>query len=152
MTNLSNPPELEITTEKSRIDLGFVHSYLSEVSYRAKGIPRERVATAIQHSLCFSVFSGEEQIGFARVVSDEATFAYLCDVFVAPEQQGRGVGKALMAHIMAYPNLQHLRRWMLMTRDAHGLYETFGFSPLKYPDRAMEIARPDIYQKLSIDE
>ena len=110
-------------------------------------MPRAVVERAIEHSLCFSAFDGEAQVGFARVVTDRATFAYLCDVFVLPPARGRGVSKALMAAIDAHPDLQGLRRFLLATADAHGLYAQHGFAPLTRPERFMERYRPDVYQK-----
>jgi GNAT superfamily N-acetyltransferase len=131
--------ELSITTDPSRLDLDVIHGFLSRSSYWAAGIPRELVARALRHSTCFGAFDGDEQVGFARVISDHATFAYVCDVFVLESHRGRGVGKELMAAVKSHPDLQGLRRWVLFTRDAHGLYRRFGFSEARYPDRLMEI-------------
>ena len=130
--------EYTITTDPKRIDLDVVHATLT-ASYWATGIPREVVERAVQHSLCFGAYLGNRQVGFARVVSDRATFAYVSDVFVLPSERGRGVGGRLMAAIMAHPDLQGLRRWTLFTRDAHALYRRFGFGDARYPDRLMEI-------------
>ena len=121
-----------------RVDVELVHRWLSEESYWAKGITRERCERAIENSIPFSAFDGERQIGFALVITDRATFAYLADVFVLEEYRGRGVSKQIMAAIDAHPELQGLRRWMLVTRDAHGLYEQFGFRALAAPERHME--------------
>jgi GNAT superfamily N-acetyltransferase len=129
--------EITVTTEPSRLDLDAIHGYLTR-SYWARGISRDLVARAMAHSLCFGAFAGERQIGFARVVSDRATFAYLCDVFVLEPHQGRGVGKRLMAAVMAHPDLQGLRRLALFTRDAHGLYRQYGFRETRFADRFME--------------
>lgn len=130
--------DLSITTDASRLDLDVIHDFLSR-SYWAAGIPREVMARAIRHSMCFGAFDGERQVGFARVISDFATFAYVSDVFVVESSRGRGVGKQLMAAIMSHPDLQGLRRWTLFTRDAHGLYRQYGFGEAHYPDRLMEI-------------
>ncbi len=136
---------IKITTDPSKIDVAFVHHYLSEISYWAKGIPLSLVEKSIQNSMCFSVLKNEKQIGFARVVTDYATFAYLADVFVDENFRGHGYSKELMAFIMSHPDLQGLRRWMLMTKDAHGLYEQFNFSKLKKPENAMEIRLENPY-------
>ena len=125
--------------------LDVVHAFLSQEAYWSKNIPRDLVEKAIANSFCFSAFIEDRQIGFARVVSDAATFAYLADVFVLPEFRGRGISKKLMQSVQTHPELQGLRRWMLMTADAHKLYESFGFTALSKPDRAMEISKPDIY-------
>ncbi len=130
--------EIVVTTDPSRLDLDVIHGYLAR-SYWAKGIPRDVVARAMAHSLCFGAFAGDHQVGFARVVTDRATFAYVCDVFVLESHQGRGVGKQLMAGIMAHPELQGLRRLALFTRDAHGLYRQYGFGEIRFPDRFMEV-------------
>ncbi len=128
----------EISDDPARLDLGVIHRYLSEDSYWAQGIPRELIERAVAHSLCFGVYAGSAQVGFARVVSDRTTFAYLADVFVLPEHRGRGLSKRLMAAIMAHPELQGLRRWLLATADAHGLYRQHGFTALAKPERFME--------------
>src|SRR5262245_352046 len=130
--------EVVVSTDPSRLDLDTVHQFLAG-SYWATGLPREVMERSFRHSLCFGAYVGEQQVGFARVISDYATFAYVCDVFVSPACRGRGVGKRLMAAILAHPELQGLRRWTLFTRDAHGLYRQFGFEAGRYPDRLMEI-------------
>ena len=134
-----------ITTDKSKIDATYVHHFLSQ-SYWAKGIPMETVQKSIEGSLCFSLFYPNQQIGFARVITDEATFAYLADVFIDENFRGRGLSKWLMEIIVSYPSLQGLRRFLLATRDAHNLYKQFGFEPLKNTDRWMEIHKPDVYK------
>ena len=134
-----------ITTDPSRVDLDAVHAYLQR-SYWAEGIPKDVVAKAVAGSLCFSLFDGTAQVGFARVVTDRATFAYLCDVYVLEEHRGRGLGRRLMDEVMAHPDLAGLRRFMLVTRDAHALYAPLGFVAPAHPDRYMEITRPDIYK------
>jgi len=139
------PNEFEIDTDNNRLDLDLIHRFLSEESYWAGNRTFEQTKTAIENSICFGVYDGERQIAFARVVSDKATFAYIGDVFVIKEYRGRGVSKKLMAAIIAHPELQGLRRWVLATRDAHRLYEQFGFTELKHPDRWMERAAPDAY-------
>jgi GNAT superfamily N-acetyltransferase len=128
---------VEVSCDRARIDVEAVYRYLSEESYWAKGIRREVVERSIAHSLPFGAFEGELQVGFARVITDYSTFAYLADVFVLPSHRGRGVSKALMAAIEAHPELQGLRRWHLVTRDAQGLYAQFGFVPLDAPERHM---------------
>ena len=114
-------------------------------SYWAKNIPRATLDKSLRNSLCFALLEGERQIGFARVVSDRATFAYLADVFVLPEFRGRGLATWLLTCVLAHPELQGLRRWVLATRDAHGLYRKLGFTPLKRPDIFMERHDPNVY-------
>lgn len=135
----------EISTDMSRLNLDLIHEFLTE-SYWAKGIPREVVVRSIQNSLCFGVFDGKRQIGFARVISDFATYAYIGDVFIVESHRGRGLAKRLMRAIMRHPELQELRRWSLVTRDAHQLYRQFGFAPLANPERYMEIRNPEVYK------
>lgn len=129
-----------------RIDLDAVHAFLA-TSYWASGISREVVERSARGSLCFSLFFGDAQVGFARVVTDRATFAYLADVYVLPEHRGRGLSKWLMETITAHPDLQGLRRWLLATRDAHRLYAQFGFTGLKAPERFMERHDPAVYAR-----
>lgn len=133
-----------VSNDPSRIDFEFVHAYLAK-SYWSPGLPKEILRRAIEGSLCFGGYLNGEQVAFARVVTDQATFAYLCDVFVAPQYHGRGFGNQLMAAIMAHPSLQGLRRFMLATRDAHALYAKHGFASPSRPETLMEILRPDIY-------
>ncbi|HEX9983867.1 MAG TPA: GNAT family N-acetyltransferase [Thermoanaerobaculia bacterium] len=130
-----------ITTDRSRLDIPLIHHWLATVSYWAREVPLQVVERAIANSLCFGAFDGEAQVGFARVITDYATFGYVADVFVLESHRGRGVGKELMRAIREHPELQGLRRWHLVTRDAHGLYEQFGFRPLADPERHMEIGR-----------
>jgi GNAT superfamily N-acetyltransferase len=138
--------EFLISTDRTRLDLDVVHRYLTNC-YWAKGIPRETVERSIEHSLCFGIYDGGgAQAGFARVISDFATYAYIADVFVLESHRGRGLGKALMECITQHPALQGLRRWSLSTLDAHGLYSQYGFMPPQWPERYMEILRPNIYQ------
>jgi GNAT superfamily N-acetyltransferase len=136
-----------ISTDPARLNLDVIHGFLTNC-YWAKGIPREVVARSIEHSLCFGVYDGSgAQVGFARVVSDFATVAYLGDVFVLESHRGRGLSKWMMECVVQHPALQNLRRWILLTRDAHGLYAQFGFTPLKSPERYMELHRPEVYEK-----
>ena len=128
-----------ISTDKSRLDVDLIHRFLSEESYWARNIPRDLVERSIERSLTFGAFDGERQIGFARVVTDYAVFAYVGDVFVLPEYRGRGASKLLMQAIRTHPELQRLRRWHLLTSDAHGLYRQFGFQELAKPEKHMEI-------------
>lgn len=137
---------LRIGTDPSEIDFDRVHGYLSREAYWCVGVPAATLRKAIGHSLCFNAFEDGEQVGFARVVTDHATFAYLCDVFVLPQARGLGVSKAMMQAIDAHPDLQGLRRFVLATADAHGLYAQYGFAPLAKPERFMERYRPDVYQ------
>ncbi len=136
---------IRISTDRADADVDVVHGYLSQDAYWSKNIPRAVVQKSIENSYCFSAFIENKQIGFARVVTDAATFAYLADVFVLPEFRGHGISKKLMQSVQSHPELQGLRRWMLMTADAHRLYESYGFTALAKPDRAMEISKPDIY-------
>lgn len=135
----------EISTERARLDLGLIHSFLIEESYWARERTLEQTKTAIENSICFGVYDGERQVAFARVVSDKATFAYIGDVFVVEDYRGRGISKLLMQYIVEHPELQGLRRWVLATRDAHGLYEQFEFAPLRHPERWMEKTAPNAY-------
>ncbi|HEX6368116.1 MAG TPA: GNAT family N-acetyltransferase [Longimicrobium sp.] len=143
MTDLRD--DLRLTTLTDEMDVDAVHAYLSAESYWARGIPREVVARAVHHSLCVGIFDGAAQVAFARAVTDRATYAYLADVYVLEPYRGRGLGRWMMEAMTAHPDLQGLRRWALMTRDAHGLYAQFGFTPLRQPDRAMERTHPGIY-------
>ena len=138
--------EFTVSTDPALIDLDLVHGFLTEC-YWAKGIPRDVVARSIENSLCFGVYADGKQIGFARVISDYATYAYIGDVFVLDSFRGRGLGKWLMECVMQHPRLQGLRRWSLVTRDAHGLYSKVGFEPLKKPQNYMELHRPDVYRQ-----
>jgi GNAT superfamily N-acetyltransferase len=134
---------LVFSTDRARLDIDLIHGFLSRESYWVPGIHREWVETAIANSLCFGAYEGRRQLGFARVVTDGAGFAYLGDVFVVESARGRGLGKRLMAFVMAHPQLQRVRRFMLATRDAHELYARHGFAPLANPDVFMERYDPD---------
>jgi GNAT superfamily N-acetyltransferase len=136
-----------ITTDKGKINLGYTHNYLSKESYWAQHIPLDVVRRSIEGSLCFAVLHEGKQVGFARVITDEATFAYLCDVFIDPGHRGCGLSKWLMQVIIDYPTLQGLRRFLLATRDAHELYRQYGFTPLTLPDRWMQVHKPDVYNE-----
>ena len=137
--------EYVVSTDRARIDVAAVHSFLA-AAYWSPGIPEDVVRRAISGATCFGVYRGTEQVGFARVITDRATYAYLSDVFIVDAHRGRGLSKLLMAVIMGHPDLQGLRRFALSTRDAHALYTQFGFSIVANPDRQMEILRPDIYR------
>jgi len=137
--------EFIISTDRSRLQFDAIHKYLSEESYWAKERTREQTETAIKNSLSFGVYKDEKQIGFARVVTDYATFAYLGDVFILEEFRGRGLSKWLMETIINHPELQGFRRWILATKDAHTLYEKFGFAELRFPMRWMEKTAPNAY-------
>jgi ribosomal protein S18 acetylase RimI-like enzyme len=135
-----------ISTDSARMDLDAIHAYLSR-SYRAEGVPRAIVERSLLGSLAFGLFHRGTQVGLARAVTDRATFAYLCDVYVLEEHQGRGLGRWLIETVMTHPDLQGLRRFSLVTRDAHDLYSKFGFGSLASPDRHMEIVRPGLYPR-----
>ncbi len=143
MTN-TRPP-YSITTDQSRFDYERIYDFLSRQSYWGKGIPMEVMKRSIENSLSFGLFHEAEQIGFARVVTDYATFAWLADVFIDEAFRGQGLGKWLMETVHGHPGLQGLRRWILGTRDAHGLYEQFGYSPLAKPEIYMERYEPGVY-------
>lgn len=135
-----------ISTDRQRLDIAAIHEFLTQ-SYWSPGIPVSVVERAIANSICFGLFHDGRQVGFARVVTDTATFAYLADVYVLDAHRGKGLSKWLMEVIMQHEDLQGLRRFMLATRDAHGLYRQFGFLPLANPSVMMEIVRPDVYQR-----
>ena len=138
--------EFVISSDPARLDANVIYDFLTNC-YWAKGIPRELVARSIEHALCFGIYDGSgAQVGFARVISDFATVAYLGDVFVLESHRGRGLSKWMMECILQHPALQNLRRWILLTRDAHELYRKFGFTALKSPERYMELHRPDVYE------
>jgi GNAT superfamily N-acetyltransferase len=148
MTTEWHNGEFSISTDGDRLQIDRIHQFLTKESYWAKERTRRQTETAIENSLCFGVYEsekGENLIGFARVVSDFATFAYVGDVYITEEFRGRGLSKWLMDVIVNHPNLQNLRRWVLATRDAHALYEKFGFAALRFPERWMEKTAPNAY-------
>jgi GNAT superfamily N-acetyltransferase len=127
-----------ISTEKARLDIPLIHEYLSQHSYWARERPMKVVQRSIQHSLCFGVYKEDEQVGFARVVTDYATFSWLCDVFILAAHRGRGLGKWLIATVVGHPDLQNSNQFLLATRDAHKLYQRYGgFNPLTVPEKWM---------------
>ncbi|HYO22936.1 MAG TPA: GNAT family N-acetyltransferase [Flavisolibacter sp.] len=135
-----------VSTDKGRLNVDFIHTSLSK-TYWAENVPPRVVQRSVGGSLCFGVYHLHQQIGFARVITDEATFAYLCDVFIDEAYRGKGLSKWLIEVILAYPGLQGLRRFMLATRDAHGLYRQFGFTELTFTDRWMHIHWPNVYKE-----
>jgi GNAT superfamily N-acetyltransferase len=137
------PCEITISSDLRRLDVAVIHTFLA-ASYWSPGLPREVLERAIENSLCFGAYEGANQVGFARVVTDRATFAWVCDVFVLESHRRRGIADALMAAVKAHPELQGLRRWNLSTLDAHALYRRHGFE-MADSERAMEIRRPNIY-------
>ncbi|UUC45397.1 GNAT family N-acetyltransferase [Flavobacterium cerinum] len=137
-----------ITTDKSKLDINVIHRYLSGESYWSKDIPIERIQKSIENALCFGVYHNDQQIGYAKVVSDFSTMAYLGDVFILESYRGQGLSKQLMETIMSHPELQNLRRWILLTADAHELYKKYGWQPIASPEKWMEIHQPDIFRKL----
>jgi len=139
-----------ISTDKNLIDVEMTYKYLTEDSYWAQGISFERHKKSIENSICFGVYQGDKQAGLARVITDKATFAYICDVFILPEFRRMGLSKWLIQTIVEYPEFEGLRRWSLATLDAHGLYSQFGFTEITRPERWMEIFRP--YQSLKKEE
>jgi GNAT superfamily N-acetyltransferase len=143
--------QFTVSTNPSKLDIDAIHDFLTHC-YWSEGIPRDSVTRAILHSLCFGLYEGGKQVGFARVISDYSTYAYLCDVYVLEPYRGKGLGTWLMSCVMKHPDLQGLRRFTLLTRDAHGLYKKFGFAAMKDPSRYMEIRVADIYKKLRKEE
>lgn len=137
--------EYVISTDRKRLDIDLVQSFLTESSYWARDRTIEQTRSAIDNSICFGLYYGDKQVGFGRVVSDKATFAYIGDVFVTHEFRGQGLGKFLMQAMIDHPDLQGLRRWVLATRDAHSLYEKFGFRELVHPNRWMERPASNAY-------
>jgi len=138
--------QYEVSLDPARIDVEAAHAYIS-TSYWAQGIPIDLLRKAIANSLCVAAFHQGAQVGFARVVTDKATFAYLADVYVLEAHRGRGLSRRLLGALLDHPELQGLRRLMLVTRDAQGLYEKFGFTALAHPERVMERHRPDAYRR-----
>ena len=134
-----------ITTDKAKMDITFIHHFLSTEAYWSKNIPLATVQRAFDHSLNFGVFHHGSQVGYARIISDFATICYLGDVFIIPEHRRKGLSKWMMEQVMAHPDLEGLRRWILLTRDAHELYRQFGWESIAHPDRWMEIHDPNVY-------
>ncbi|MEP7144985.1 MAG: GNAT family N-acetyltransferase [Ferruginibacter sp.] len=134
-----------ISTNKSKLNIPYIHRFLSQ-TYWAENIPLEIVQRSIDGSVCFGVYEGDHQIGFARVITDKATFGYLADVFIDEIYRGRGLSKWLMEIIIAHPELQGFRTWQLATKDAHGLYAKFGFKQLDNPERIMRKHDPGVYK------
>jgi GNAT superfamily N-acetyltransferase len=139
-----------ISTDKNLLNFEVIYKYLNEGSYWAQGIPVEKLRKAVENSMCFGVYKQNVQAGFARVVTDKATFAYICDLFILPAYRGAGLSKWLVQSIINHPELTGLRRWSLATADAHGLYSQFGFKQVTRPERWMEIFRP--YQQVNKEE
>lgn len=146
MTDIWHRGDYTISTDRSRLNLDVIHDYVSNHSYWGKGRAREVIQRSIDNSLPFGIYKGDEQVGFARIVTDYATFAWVADVFVLPEHRGQSLSKWLMEIIIAHPQLQGFFRWVLSTRDAHGLYERFGFMPLKRPERWLERFDPNMQE------
>jgi GNAT superfamily N-acetyltransferase len=148
---MSLPAGYRLSDDKAELQLDVIHGFLAK-SYWSPGIPRDVVARAIANSRCVGTYDAEgRQVAFARLITDDATFAYLCDVFVLPPARGQGLSKAMVGFFLDHPALQHLRRWMLVTRDAHGVYARFGFAP---PDaeqvgRLMQRLDPDVYRRMA---
>ena len=132
----------KIATDKDLLDIDVIYHYLDKESYWSQGIPLEKLKTGIENSMCFGIYKDDKQVGFARVITDKATFAYLCDVFVLTDYRGLGLSKWLIQTIKNHPELKRLRRWSLATVDAHGLYSQFGFTPLTNTERWMGIYTP----------
>lgn len=139
------------STDKDKLDLEYIHRFISERSYWGTGIPVPLMKRAIENSLCFGVYDHDRQVGFARVVTDYATFGYLADVFIDEAYRGKGLSKKLVEFIFSIEEISMFRRMILVTRDAHGLYQRYGFKSLANPDRYMELHRPDVYKTLSHD-
>ena len=139
--------DYEISTDAYRLNVDVIHTFLAEDSYWSPGIPRSVVERAIENSLCFGVYHGATQVGFARVVTDKSTFALLADLFILKTHRGKGLSKWLMRCVVGHEDLQGLRRLLLLTSDAHGLYRQFGFEQLGNPSRFMEVLRQDIYRR-----
>lgn len=139
--------EYSISTDKSKLQFNVIHAFLS-TSYWSPNVPMEIVKRAAENSVTFGIYKNKAQVGYARIISDCATFAYLADVFILESERGKGLSKWLIESIMQLPELQGLRRWSLATRDAHSLYAKFGFTPLQNPEIMMQIARPNIYLEM----
>lgn len=139
--------DIIINGDNSQLDVAKIHDFLTHHSTWAKGINLATVTTSIEHSICFGAYLNAEQVGFCRVITDQATFANLVDVIVWPEHRGKGISRLLMAAVLQHPSVKHVRRFTLATSNAHGLYQKFGFTALSKPDSFMEIYKPDIYSQ-----
>lgn len=148
MQPITGVEDYEISTDARRLDIDVIHEFLSEDSYWSQGIPRTVVERAMANSLCFGLYHHGAQVGLARVVTDRATFALVADVFILSPHRGKGLSKWLMQAVMAHQDLQGLRRSLLLTSDAHGLYSKFGFTELANAWRFMEVLQPDVYQRV----
>ncbi len=137
--------EYLLSTDKSKLDLKMIHEFLSTESHWAKNIPYERVKKSIENSLCFGLYHGEKQIGFARVISDYSTIAYLGDLFILKDHRGKGLSRWMLEVIMNHPDLTGLRRWILVTKDAHDVYQQYGWAMVARPENWMEIHDPEAY-------
>jgi len=137
--------DYSISTDKKKLDIPFIYHFLSTEAYWSIGIPLETVERAVEHSLNFGVFHQDQQVGYARIISDFSTICYLGDVFILPAHRRKGLSKWLMEQVMAHPDLKGLRRWILLTRDAHELYRQFGWKTIAHPDRWMEVHDPAVY-------
>lgn len=137
--------EYLLSTDKSKLDLKMIHEFLSNESHWAKNIPYERVKKSIENSLCFGLYHGEKQIGFARVISDYSTIAYLGDLFILKDHRGKGLSRWMLEVIMNHPDLTGLRRWILVTKDAHDVYQQYGWAMVARPENWMEIHDPEAY-------
>ena len=140
-----NKDDFSISTDKAKLDLDAIHEFLSTKAYWCKNIPKEKVKSSIENSLCFGVYNDKKQIGFARIITDYSTIAYLGDVYILEEYRSQGLSKWLMETVMNYPQLQGLRRWILLTGDAHGLYRQFGWTDIADPSKWMELHNKNIY-------
>lgn len=147
MTYVADRDGFTVSTDPARLDVAAIHDFLCNKSYWAQGVPFEVIKKALANSLCFGLYAGNEQIGLARVITDRATYLYLCDVYVLESRRGNGLGRWLIECVIAHPDLQGLRRMSLVTADAHGLYAQFGFTALATPDRYMEKRNPDVYRR-----
>jgi len=137
--------ETLVSCDRSKLDVERVHAFLTN-AYWSEGVSRETIDRGIENSIPFGLYLEGEQVGFARVISDRASYAYLADVYIEEPHRGKGLSKLLMRAVMAHPELQGLRRWILGTRDAHGLYRQFGFTEMQRPERWMEKAAQGLYQ------
>lgn len=145
MTETTTPQGYFITTDKNKLDLIAIHDYLSNHAYWSKNIPFETVKNSVEHSLNFGLFWNDQQVGFARIITDFATIAYLGDVYILPEHRGKGLSKLMMQTVMSHASIQGLRRWILLTGDAHGLYKKFGWKEISKPELYMELHNPTVY-------